>query len=77
MTATVEVRHVAKRISTWISDEAYQRFTELAEKEGITMSDRIRAIIRLYETDPDLQARADELARDLAIEARRKRYGGT
>lgn len=67
----------SKRISTWISDAAYQRFMELAEQEGITMSDRIRALIHLYETDPELAQRVDSEARSLAAEARRRRYGGS
>lgn len=69
-----EVLMPERRISSLISQSAYEAFMRLAEEDRITMSDRIAALVELWESDAEVRAKADARARTLAIEKRRRRY---
>lgn len=68
---------MAKRVNVRLEDELYEELRELSATEGITMSDRLAALVELWSTDPDVRRKGDEHARVVATESRRRRYGGS
>lgn len=65
----------AKRVTVRVSNEAWAALMEQTEDDGITMSDRVGALVEMWHTDPEIRAKSEPVASRLSRESRRRRYG--
>lgn len=75
VTAVLEVPMDAKRVTVRISSDAWESLTEQSEIDGITISDRVGALVELWHTDQGIRDQSEPVAIRLSRESRRRRYG--
>lgn len=65
---------MAKRINAPVSDELYDALQRDCERTGLTMSDYMRALLELWDTDSNIRKVATDRARVIRAETRRQQY---
>ena len=63
-----------QRVSSFIDRRGYDAFMRMAAEDGISMSDRIATMVKLWLDDPEVRRRVEAHARDVSIERRRRQY---
>lgn len=64
----------AKRISVRVDEQVWDELNALAAHEGITMSDRLAAMVELWHTNDSFREQVNLKAREVAAETRKRRY---